>query len=70
LSSVSATSFDGAKSFEGSYEAVQEHVVFHHGVAVVPLGAQNFAEITGMVSDHTGAVITGASLTIMSTATH
>jgi hypothetical protein len=40
------------------------------GLAVVPLGAQNFAEITGTVSDSTGAVITGASLTIMSTATH
>ncbi|MBI3693626.1 MAG: carboxypeptidase regulatory-like domain-containing protein [Acidobacteria bacterium] len=37
---------------------------------VLPLGAQNFGEITGTVTDSTGAVITGAGVTVISTATN
>src|SRR5437867_5997114 len=39
-------------------------------LAAPPLSAQNFGEITGAVSDSTGAVITGAAVTVMSTATN
>lgn len=35
-----------------------------------PLAAQNFGEITGAVSDSTGAVVTRAAVTVMSTATN
>ncbi|HYM12025.1 MAG TPA: carboxypeptidase-like regulatory domain-containing protein, partial [Bryobacterales bacterium] len=38
--------------------------------AALPLGAQNFGEITGAVSDSSGAVITGASITVTSTTTN
>src|SRR5438105_9518605 len=36
----------------------------------LPLGAQNFAEITGAVSDATGAVMAGAAVTAISAATN
>src|SRR5215468_5402048 len=36
----------------------------------LPLGAQNFAEITGAVSDATGAVMAGAAVTAMSASTN
>src|SRR5438552_12497417 len=36
----------------------------------LPLGAQNFAEITGTVSDATGAVMAGAAVTAISAATN
>src|SRR5437870_2989361 len=36
----------------------------------LPLAAQNFAEITGAVSDATGAVMAGAAVTAMSTSTN
>src|SRR5712692_11694417 len=36
----------------------------------LPLGAQNFAEITGAVSDPTGAVMAGAAVTAMSASTN
>src|SRR5437899_10900579 len=36
----------------------------------LPLGAQNFAEITGAVSDGTGAVMAGAAVTAISAATN
>ncbi len=40
------------------------------GAVALPLGAQNFGEITGTVSDSTGAVMTGAAVTVVSTATN
>src|SRR5262245_57512628 len=39
-------------------------------LAAVPLLAQNFGEITGTVSDPTGAVISGAAVTVISAATN
>src|SRR5258708_13685951 len=36
----------------------------------LPLGAQNFAEITGAVSDATGAMMAGAAVTAMSASTN
>ena len=37
---------------------------------VVPLAAQNFGEITGAVSDSSGAIIAGASVAVIHTATN
>jgi len=39
------------------------------GAVVAPLGAQNSAEITGAVTDSTGAAITGATVTVTALAT-
>ena len=39
-------------------------------LAAAPLGAQNFGEITGSVADSSGAVITGAAVTVTSAATN
>src|SRR5262245_21355059 len=40
------------------------------GTAVLPLGAQNFGEITGAVTDSTGAIIAGAAVTVTNAATN
>jgi hypothetical protein len=39
-------------------------------VAALPLCAQNYGEINGTVSDPTGAVIAGATVTVTNTATN
>jgi len=39
-------------------------------IAAVPLGAQNFGEITGTVTDATGAVVSGAAVTVTSATTN
>src|SRR5438309_697107 len=39
-------------------------------IAAVPLGAQNFGEITGTVTDATGAVFSGAAVTVTSATTN
>jgi len=50
-----------------SYRAIALALV---GVAALPVAAQNYGEISGTVTDSTGALVAGATITVANTATN